>query len=84
MGINVSQHFWPVRNWKVSLLFADERTAFECIQRLEKFPDCMSIVRVADANPALIGRALDAGASAIIAPMINNAQDAKKLIEQCR
>merc|ERR1712241_964627 len=62
----------------------DERTAFECIQRLEKFPDCMSIVRVADANPALIGRALDAGASAIIAPMINNAQDAKKLIEQCR
>ena len=66
------------------LLLADERTAFECIQRLEKFPDCMSIVRVADATPALIGRALDAGASAIIAPMINNAQDAKKLIEQCR
>jgi len=62
----------------------DERTAFECIQRLEKFPDCMPIVRVADATPALIGRALDAGASAIIAPMINNAQDAKKLIEQCR
>ena len=63
---------------------ADERTAFECVQRLEKFPGCFPIVRVADNTPALIGRALDAGAMAIIAPMINNAQDAKRLVEQCR
>merc|ERR1719510_706524 len=24
----------------------DERTAFECVQRLEKFPDCFPLVRV--------------------------------------
>merc|ERR1711874_218857 len=35
----------------------DERTAFECVQRLEKFPDCFPIVRVCDNS-----RALDAGA----------------------
>ncbi len=66
------------------MLIADERTAFECVQRLEKFPDCLPIVRVADNSPALIGRALDAGAGAIIAPMINNAQDATRLVQQCR
>ena len=32
----------------------DERTAFECVQRLEKFPTCFPIVRVADNTPALI------------------------------
>jgi len=62
----------------------DERTAFECVQRLEKFPNCFPIIRVADNSPALIGRALDAGAGAIIAPMINNAQDATRLVQQCR
>merc|ERR1712098_603276 len=62
----------------------DERTAFECVQRLEKFPHCFPIVRVADNSTALISRALDAGACGIIAPMINTVEDAKKLVEQCR
>ena len=62
----------------------DERTAFECVQRLEKFPSCFPIVRVCDNTPALISRALDAGASGIMAPMINNVQDAKKLVRQSR
>merc|ERR1711936_1572297 len=62
----------------------DERTAFECVQRLEKFPDCFPIVRVCDNSTALISRALDAGACGIIAPMINNPQEAKSLVDQCR
>merc|ERR1712215_306903 len=62
----------------------DERTAFECVQRLEKFPSCFPIIRVCDNTTALISRALDAGACGIIAPMINNLEDAKKLVEQCR
>merc|ERR1711915_882443 len=62
----------------------DERTAFECVQRLEKFPSCFPIIRVCDNSTALISRALDAGACGIIAPMINNLEDAKKLVEQCR
>merc|ERR1711915_610551 len=62
----------------------DERTAFECVQRLEKFPSCFPIIRVCDNSTALISRALDAGACGIIAPMINNLVDAKKLVEQCR
>merc|ERR1712179_798144 len=40
----------------------DERTAFECVQRLEKFPSCFPIIRVCDNTTALISRALDAGA----------------------
>merc|ERR1719445_1608575 len=62
----------------------DERTAFECVQRLEKFPTCFPIVRVADNTPALISRALDAGACGIVAPMINNKEDAQRLVDQCR
>jgi len=62
----------------------DERTAFECVQRLEKFPSCFPIVRVADRSPSNISRALDAGAAGIIAPMINTVEDAKELVEQCR
>merc|ERR1712154_292959 len=57
----------------------DERTAFECVQRLEKFPDCFPIVRVCDNSTALISRALDAGACVIIAP-----EEAKRLVDQCR
>merc|ERR1711970_633401 len=62
----------------------DERTAFECVQRLEKFPSCFPIIRVCDNTTALISRALDAGACGIIAPMINTKADAQRLVEQCR
>merc|ERR1712109_234470 len=62
----------------------DERTAFECVQRLEKFPDCFPIVRVCDNSTALISRALDAGACGIIAPMINTPAEAKSLVDLCR
>merc|ERR1711937_956705 len=62
----------------------DERTAFECVQRLEKFPSCFPIIRVCDNTPSNISRALDAGAAGIIAPMINTVEDAKELVEQCR
>ena len=47
----------------------DERTAFECVQRLEKFPSCFAIIRVCENTTALISRALDAGACGIIAPI---------------
>merc|ERR1712179_322125 len=59
----------------------DERTAFECVQRLEKFPSCFPIIRVCDNTTALISRALDAGACGIIAPMINTREDAQRLVE---
>merc|ERR1712154_723269 len=62
----------------------DERTAFECVQRLEKFPSCFPIIRVCDNTTARISRALDAGACGIIAPMINTREDAQRLVEQCR
>jgi len=62
----------------------DERTAFEAVSRLEKFPACFPIIRVCDNTTALISRALDAGAPGILAPMINNAEEAKRLVDQCR
>lgn len=62
----------------------DERTAFEAVSRLEKFPACFPIIRVCDNTTALISRALDAGAPGILAPMTNNAEEAKRLVDQCR
>jgi 4-hydroxy-2-oxoheptanedioate aldolase len=43
-----------------------------------------SIVRVAWNEPAVIGQALDAGASVIIAPMINTAGDAERLVRYAK
>jgi 4-hydroxy-2-oxoheptanedioate aldolase len=42
------------------------------------------IVRVPWNDPAIIMHALDAGAYGIICPMINNAQEAAKLVHSCR
>lgn len=42
------------------------------------------IVRVPWNDPAIIMHALDAGAYGIICPMINNAQEAAKLVHACR
>ena len=53
----------------------DERTAFECVQRLEKFPDCFPIVRVCDNSTALISRALDAGACGNVDTRHHNSDD---------
>ena len=53
----------------------DERTAFECVQRLEKFPDCFPIVRVCDNSTALISRALDAGACGKVDTRHHNSDD---------
>eukprot|EP00088_Acartia_fossae_P027718 TRINITY_DN28450_c0_g1_i1.p1 TRINITY_DN28450_c0_g1~~TRINITY_DN28450_c0_g1_i1.p1 ORF type:complete len:261 (+),score=35.58 TRINITY_DN28450_c0_g1_i1:48-785(+) len=63
---------------------SSERTAFDCVQRLEKFPHCFPIIRVSDNNPGLIQRALDAGALGIIAPMINTPEQAQALVKSCR
>jgi 4-hydroxy-2-oxoheptanedioate aldolase len=39
-----------------------------------------ALVRVADNNPGLIGRALDAGAQAIVCPQIGSTEDAERLV----
>ncbi|MFO7551874.1 MAG: aldolase/citrate lyase family protein [Haliea sp.] len=43
-----------------------------------------TFVRVPWNEPVMIGRALDAGAMGIIAPMIETAEDARRLVESCR
>jgi 4-hydroxy-2-oxoheptanedioate aldolase len=39
-----------------------------------------ALVRVAENNPGLIGRALDAGAQGIVCPLINSADDAERFV----
>lgn len=43
-----------------------------------------SLVRIAWNRPELAGWVLDAGAHAVVAPMINSAQDARDLVAACR
>jgi 4-hydroxy-2-oxoheptanedioate aldolase len=43
-----------------------------------------SLVRIASNRPELAGWALDAGAQAVVAPMINNANEARELVAACR
>ena len=46
--------------------------------------DCVPLVRVPWNEPGVIMRALDAGAYGIIAPMINNRQEAEAFVGACR
>jgi 4-hydroxy-2-oxoheptanedioate aldolase len=41
------------------------------------------LVRIAQNDPGLVGKALDAGADGVIAPMINSAEDAGRLAGAC-
>ena len=45
---------WEITALQLDAGLLDERTSFECLQRLEKFPACFPMVRVADNTPALI------------------------------
>lgn len=42
------------------------------------------LVRVEDNSPALIGRALDLGASGVVIPMVETAEDAERASDACR
>lgn len=42
------------------------------------------VARVATNHPMTIGRALDAGALAVIVPMVNSAEDARAAVAACR
>jgi 4-hydroxy-2-oxoheptanedioate aldolase len=46
--------------------------------------DAAPVVRVGWNEPAAIMKALDFGASAVIVPLINNAQEARKAVSACR
>lgn len=46
--------------------------------------DTVPLVRVPSLEPGLIMKVLDAGAYGVIAPLINNAQDARALVAACR
>jgi 4-hydroxy-2-oxoheptanedioate aldolase len=39
-----------------------------------------ALVRVADNDPGLVGRALDAGAQGVVCPLINSAEDAERFV----
>jgi 4-hydroxy-2-oxoheptanedioate aldolase len=61
----------------------DEGALVSMLQALQSSP-AMPVVRVPWLSPAPIMKVLDAGAQAIICPMVNTADDAKKLVQYTR
>jgi 4-hydroxy-2-oxoheptanedioate aldolase len=61
----------------------DEGALVSMLQALQSTP-AMPVVRVPWLSPAPIMKVLDAGAQAIICPMVNTADDAKKLVQYTR
>ena len=61
----------------------DESALVPMLQALQSTP-AMPVVRVPWLAPAPIMKALDAGAQAIICPMVNTADDARKLVQYTR
>jgi 4-hydroxy-2-oxoheptanedioate aldolase len=43
-----------------------------------------ALVRVADNDPGLVGRALDAGAQGIVCPLISSAEDAERFVRSVK
>jgi 4-hydroxy-2-oxoheptanedioate aldolase len=61
----------------------DEGALVSMLQALQSTP-AMPVVRVPWLSPAPIMKVLDAGAQAIVCPMVNTADDAKKLVQYTR
>lgn len=62
---------------------ADYQTAVSMLQAINT-TETIPLVRVPWNEPILIMRMLDAGAYGVIAPMINNVQETKALVEACK
>lgn len=58
-------------------------TAVEMIRAID-LAEITPVVRVPWNEPGIIGRLLDAGAMAIVAPMIQNAEECRQLVNACR
>lgn len=61
----------------------DYETAVDMIRAID-LSDALPVVRVPWNEPGIVGRMLDAGAMAIVAPMIETAEDARRLVQACR
>ena len=61
----------------------DVQTMIGMLQAISATP-ATPFVRVPDANPALLMKALDAGAYGVICPMIDSAQQAREFVEATR
>lgn len=62
---------------------ASEPEALAMMQAAEA-AGAIPVARVATNHPMTIGRALDAGALAVIVPMVNSAEDAREAVAACR
>lgn len=61
----------------------DYETAVDMIRAID-LSGATPMVRVPWNEPGIIGRMLDAGAMAIVAPMIEGVEDARRLVQACR
>lgn len=61
----------------------DYETAVDMIRAID-LSGAVPMVRVPWNEPGIIGRMLDAGAMAIVAPMIEGVEDAQRLVQACR
>jgi 4-hydroxy-2-oxoheptanedioate aldolase len=60
----------------------DFMSAVSCMQAM-KGSEVTPLVRVPWNEPGIIGKVLDAGAWGVICPMVNNAEEAKRLADAC-
>ena len=61
----------------------DYATLIHCLQALKGYP-VVPLVRLPWNEPGIIGRVLDGGAMGVICPMVNNADEARALVNAAR
>ena len=80
---NMAHAGWDALNVDMQHGLIDYQTAVTMLQAITT-TDTVPMVRVPWNEPGIIGKMLDAGAYAVICPMVNNRSDAEALVRACR
>ena len=78
----MAQTGWDSLTIDIQHGFQDFMSAVTCMQALKGSP-VVPLVRVPWNEPGIIGKVLDGGAWGVICPMINTAEDARRLVDAC-
>lgn len=88
LGVSLSIELAAKAGWDLALI--DQQHGFGGQSELMsgllagRAAGCPTCVRVAWNDPALIGRALDAGAAGVVCPMITSGEDARALVQAAK
>ena len=56
----------------------------EQLRAIEAYPPCAAVVRAPSSDPVALRQILDLGAATLMIPMVENAEQAERIVDACR